>query len=279
MSFESEVIELEKTGHVATIWLSRPDERNAWNSAMWEDLPRAMEAVGADDEVRAVVIAGRGPAFTVGLDLAEFGPLITSGKLLADADPPSEVSGRRHLLDTVKRFQQSITAVADCSKPVIAAIWGWCLGAGIDLASACDIRLAAEDAVFSIRETKLAMVADVGTLQRLPKILSPGHVAELAFTGRDIDAARALEIGLVNDLLPDAEAALKAARELADEIAQNSPLAVQGTKAVLRAGEGLSIEEALDYVALWNAAFLSSEDLREAIAAFAEKRQPHFRGR
>jgi enoyl-CoA hydratase len=179
----------------------------------------------------------------------------------------------------VKRLQQAISSVADCPKPVVAAIHGYCIGGGVDLASACDIRLASADAVFSVRETKVAIVADLGSLQRLPMIIGQGHVAELAYTGKDITAARAQEIGLVNDVLPDAEAVVSAAQAMAAEIAANSPLAVQGTKAVLTAGEGRSVAEGLDYVATWNAGFLQSEDLVEAMSAFMEKRPPDFRGR
>ncbi len=153
-----------------------------------------------------------------------------------------------------------------------------CIGGGMDLITACDMRLASADATFSVRETKIAIVADLGTLQRLPAIIPQGHVAELAFTGKDIAAERARQIGLVNDVYPDAEALLEAAHALAREIAANSPLAVQGAKAVLRAGEGRIIEEALDYVALWNASFLHSNDLTEAVTAFMEKRTPVFKG-
>ena len=168
--------------------------------------------------------------------------------------------------------------MADCPKPVIAAVHGWCIGGGIDLISACDIRVASADAVFSVRETKIAIVADLGTLQRLPGIVSRGHVAELAYTGKDITADRAAEIGLVNQVLLDADTCHKAAHELAAEIASNSPLAVQGTKAVLRASEGRTVAEGLDYVGVWNAAFLASNDLTEAFTAFLEKRPPKFTG-
>ena len=188
------------------------------------------------------------------------------------------VASRRRLLETITRLQGSITAVARCPKPVVAAVHGYCLGGGIDLITACDVRLAAADAVFSIRETRIAIVADVGTLQRLPGIVGRGHVAELAFTGKDVTAARAQEIGLVNAVLPDADAVQAAAREMAAEIAANSPLAVQGTKAVLRASAGRSVEEGLDYVAVWNSAFFQSNDLGEAMTAFVEKRPPRFRG-
>ena len=138
--------------------------------------------------------------------------------------------------------------------------------------TACDIRLASEDASFSVRETKMAIVADLGSLQRLPSIIGAGHVAELAFTGKDISAARAQQIGLVNEVLPDAGAVVKAAQEMAAEIASNSPLVVQGTKAVIRAADRAAIAEGLDYVAVWNSGFLQSDDLTEALTAFIEKR-------
>ncbi len=272
MQLTSDLITIEQRGSVATVWLDRPDKLNAINLQMWEDLPRALEQVGEDPAVRAVRIAGRGRAFTAGIDLEA---LTAIGSGLGGV---SEAASRRALYHQIKSMQRAMTAAAACPKPVIAAVQGFCIGAGVDLITACDIRLAAADAVFSVRETKLAMVADVGTLQRLPTILSPGHVAELVYTGRDIDAARAKEIGLVNEVYPDADSVQKAALELAEEIAANSPLAVQGAKAVLRAGETRSIEEALDYVALWNAAFLESKDLREAMMAGLEGRPPEFTG-
>jgi len=190
----------------------------------------------------------------------------------------SEAARRKAALRGIKRLQASVTAVAACPKPVIAAVHGYCIGGGIDLICACDIRLASADAVFSVRETKIAIVADLGTLQRLPGIVTKGHVAELAYTGKDIPAERASEIGLVNQVLPDADACHKAAHEMANEIAANSPLAVQGTKAVLKASEGRSVEEGLDYVGVWNAAFLTSDDLTEAFTAFLQKRPPKFTG-
>jgi enoyl-CoA hydratase len=162
---------------------------------------------------------------------------------------------------------------------VIAAVHGYCIGGGVDLIAACDIRLASADAVFSVREAKMAIVADLGSLQRLPAIINAGHLAELAYTGKDISAERAREIGLVNDVAPDVAGVHKAAQTLALEIAANSPLAVQGTKAVLVANEGRSVAEGLDYVATWNAGMLASDDLTEAVTAFMEKRPPKFTGR
>lgn len=273
MSHQSDVLTVEREGHVATLWLDNPEQRNAMGPAFWNDLPMVMADLGADADVRAVVIAAKGKHFTSGLDLSMFGTTIAS-----DGDG-SGVTRRRRFYAEVKRLQQSITAVADCAKPVIAAVHGACIGGGIDLISACDVRLCAADAIFSVRETRMAMVADVGTLQRLPKVLAAGHVAELVYTGKDIDATRAREIGLVNDVLPDHGAVVAAARALAEEIAANSPLAVQGSKAILQRGDGLTVDQSLDLVGLWNAAFIQSDDLNEAVTAFFEKRPPKFTGR
>ncbi|MGH8958874.1 MAG: crotonase/enoyl-CoA hydratase family protein [Acidimicrobiia bacterium] len=263
-------ITIERTDHVAVVWLDRPEKLNALSPEMWSELPRVVEALGREPEVRVVVVRGRGSAFTVGIDLHMLASIAPEGR--------SEAERRRTLLATIKSLQRTFSALADCPKPVIAAVHGYCLGAGIDLITACDIRWAAADATFSVRETRMGLVADVGTMQRLPRIIGPGHVAELVFTGTDIGAERALEMGLVSRVLADEESLHKEVMDLAAEIASNSPLVVEGAKAVLRAGEGRSIEQALDYMALWNAAFLISDDLDEAVAAHLEKRSPRFTG-
>jgi len=285
---DSDVLSIERDGHVATLWLDRAEARNAMGPAFWDELPLAMAELSDDRAVRAVVIAARGPHFSVGLDLKAMAGMLTGadadeapagGNGSAVARQPSMASRAVTARQGILRMQSSVTSVAQCPKPVIAAIHGYCIGGGVDVVSACDIRVASADAVFSVRETRVAIVADLGSLQRLPGIIGKGHVAELALTGKDISADRAKEIGLVNDVLPDADAALAAARQLAGEIAENSPLAVQGTKAVLAACEDRSVAEGLDYVATWNAGFLASDDLIEAMTAFMEKRPPQFKGR
>lgn len=255
---------------VGWLLLDRPEKLNALSADMWADLPEAVAELNGDDEVRAIVVAGRGPAFTVGIDLEMLAFLQPEGR--------SQTEMKMMVYRDIKRLQATMTALAASPKPVVAAVHGYCLGAGIDLITACDIRLASADATFSVRETRLALVADVGTLQRLPGIVGPGHAAELAYTGRDIDAARADRIGLVNDVHPDREALHEAAQALGEEIAANSPLAVQGCKAVLGAGHDLTVDQALDHVALWNSAFLHSNDLSEALAAHMEHRPPDFTG-
>jgi enoyl-CoA hydratase len=281
-AFESSVLTLEQDEFVATVWLDRPEARNAMGKDLWRDLPRAMAVVSEESSVRAVVVAAKGPHFSVGLDLKAMGSVLAGGGEESGGGGGSAASmaaRARAARTEVLRLQDSITSVAACPKPVIAAVHGYCIGGGVDLIAACDIRLASADALFSVREAKMAIVADLGSLQRLPAVINAGHLAELAYTAKDISAERAKEIGLVNDVCGDADGVLKAARTLAAEIAANSPIAVQGTKAVLAANEGRTVAEGLDYVATWNAGMLASDDLTEAVAAFLEKRPPRFTGR
>jgi enoyl-CoA hydratase len=271
----SDVLTVARKGHIATLWLDSPERRNAMGPALWTDLPVLMAEVSEDPEVRAVVIAAKGPHFTVGLDLKSINLASGGG---GGEGRRSQAAKSTAFLREVKRMQASITAVAACPKPVIAAVHGACIGGGVDLITACDIRLASADAYFSVRETKIAIVADVGTLARLPRIIGKGNVAELAFTGKDVSAERACRMGLINEVFADADGVHKAATEMATEIAANSPLAVMGTKAVLEACADRTVAESLDYVGVWNAAFLASDDLSEAMSAFLEKRPPHFTG-
>ena len=277
---ESDVLSVEFDGHVATVWLDRPNARNAMAPPFWAEFPEVIRALGDDPETRVVVIAARGDAFTVGIDLKAFGPiLMNSGVDPSDPNPPSsDVGRRRALYRRIKQMQDTFTSIAECPKPVIAAVHGYCIGAGVDLITACDIRFASRDAIFSVRETKLAMVADVGTLQRLPAIVDPGWLADVVYTGRDFDADEALRHRLVTKCADDADGVRALAIDTAKAIAANSPLAVEGSKAVLRAGEDLSVDAHLDHVALWNAAFIQSNDFAEGAMSFLEKRPPEFTG-
>jgi len=219
------------------------------------------------------VLTGAGKHFSYGLDLpamaGDFGAVLADG---------AKAKVRTDFHDLIKRMQAGINAVADCRKPVIAAVAGWCIGGGVDLITAADIRLASADAKFSVREVRVAIVADMGSLARLPLIIGEGHTRELALTGKDFDAARADKIGLVNDVYDDRDALLAAARAQAAEIAALPPLVVQGTKTVLDQARASRVTESLRYVAAWNAAFLPSNDLTEAITAVFEKRDPQFKG-
>ena len=275
MEFSSDVLSLEQSGPVATLWLDREVARNAMGTALWRDLPLAAKAVSDNPEIRVLILAAKGPAFTVGLDLKEMGGSISG----ATAPPSSKAAASKRFMVDVARMQHAVSCMAELRVPVIAAVHGYCIGGGVDLITACDIRLASSNAIFSVREAKIAIVADLGTLQRLPRIIGAGHVAELALTGKDISAERAAQIGLVNHVCGDsASDVLAAAQELANEIAANSPLSVEGTKSVLAANDGKTVAEGLDYVARWNAMYIQSNDLREAMTAFLERRPPVFTG-
>jgi len=242
--------------------------------AFFEELGPLFRQIAADPQVRVVVVCGAGKAFCHGLDLpaafGTLGPHLTEGGL---------AGARTELLALIRRWQDHLDQVARCPVPVIAAIHGWCIGGGLDLAAACDLRLATRDACFSLRETRVAIVADLGSLQRLPHLIGQGALREMAFTGCNLGAERALALGLVNALFDDREALMAGAQAMAVEIAANPPLTVRGVKEVLNQPIGAPIKAGLDYVSAWNAAFLASEDLMEAFAAFLEGRAPTFKGR
>ena len=263
-------IEVERDGPVATLWLNRPEKLNALSEDMWADIPRAVEDLDDDPDIRVIMVAGRGRAFTVGIDLA----------LLAGLQPSEGSMATRSdaVYRDIRRLQRTVDSFANTDKPVIAAIHGYCIGAGVNLISACDLRLATTDATFSIRETKMGLVADIGALQRLPLILGEATVAEMAFTGADYDSSWALERGLVSQVLANTDELNRATTELANQIAANSPLVTKGIKAVLRGGRGRPVEEGLELVARWNSTHLLSNDLTEAMTAFLEKRAPRFTG-
>lgn len=266
-------LEVTKADGIAEVVLRGPGKGNAMGPDFWREMPRAFDELDRDDDVRVIVVRGQGANFSYGLDLPAMG-----GELGPFLSGPQMAKERGKLLDLIRDLQRAFDAVAACRKPVIAAVHGWCIGGGVDLIAACDVRLCSTDARFSVREVRVAMVADLGSLQRLPRIIGDGHARELALTGKDIDAARALRIGLVNDVFEGESALLEAARAMAKDIANNPALVVQGVKQVMNASAGKSVEEGLRTVALWNAAFLQSNDLGEALAAFMQRRPPRFGG-
>jgi enoyl-CoA hydratase len=264
---------VEKSGPIAMVWLNRPEKKNAMGKAAWEELPLIFSELSMDRQVRAVILAGRGDAFSAGIDLLEMVPELPE---LQNMDQSGAT--KWSLLPKIKMLQQAITSVERCRKPVIAAVHGFCLGAGLDLATACDIRVASKDALFCVKEAAVGFVADVGVLQRLPLIVGQGPARELAMTAKMIDASRACRIGLVNEVHESYEAMLNAAHIMAQEIAENSPLAVEATKDVFNTAIEGTIDSGLKYVASISANIIPSADLFEALDAFREKRKPHFRG-
>ncbi|MEW6263303.1 MAG: crotonase/enoyl-CoA hydratase family protein [Thermodesulfobacteriota bacterium] len=265
---ESEVLRVEKEGHIAWLILNRPKKRNAMNLEMLQGFIETFDRLDADPEVRVVVIKGEGLSFCAGMELAALAGLLES----------SSADYRERLRREIVRFQHGMTIVEQCRKPVIAAIHGACVGGGVDLTCACDIRVASRDAFFSVRETRLALVADLGTLQRLPYIVGDPWARELALTGRDFSAEEALKIGFITHLLENQAALYQKAEELAREIADCSPLAVTGVKDTLRFTRENGVKAGLEYVAQKNAAILICEDGLEAITAHQQKRKPKFKG-
>lgn len=274
MSTELKSLRVAKEGGIAEVTLMGPGKGNALGPDFWREMPPLFAGLDSDESVRAIILRGQGAHFSYGLDLKA---MVEDLDLVADEG--SSVAARTRLLDRVGEMQAACDRVAECRKPVIAAVSGWCIGAGLDLIAACDIRLCSAEARFSLREVKLAIIADLGSLQRLPPIIGEGNTRELAFTGRNIDAARALRMGLVNEVYATPELLIDAARRMAEEIASNPPLVVQGIKQVMNYCADKSVADGLRYVALWNSAFIQSRDLGEAIAAFRERREAKFEGR
>ena len=257
-------------GAVAEISLNRPERSNALNEAMWQELREAMRWADATPEVRVVVLAGAGKNFCAGIDLAMLGGV---AQAVAHADPArSREALRRLILD----LQDCLSSIEACRKPVLAAIQGACIGGALDMVTCCDMRYAAADAVFSVKEVDVGMTADVGTLQRLPRLVPDGVARELAYTGRNVDAAEAAAIGLVNRVFPTHEELATGVMQIAQAIAAKSPLAIRGTKEMLNYGRDHSVADGLNYIATWNAAMLMSADLNEAMTAAKEKRPPRY---
>lgn len=256
---------------VATVKINVPKKANAMTKAFWREIRVAMEELDREDEVRVVVIEGEGKHFTSGIDLVMFMQLKTE---LDKIDCPGR--SREKIRTEILWLQDAFNSIEKCRKPVIAAIHGACIGGGIDMITACDMRYCSADAHFSVKEIDLGMAADVGTLQRLPKVIGEGIARELAYTGRKVDGAEAQQIGLVNKCYADRETMLKEVYAIAETIASKSPLAIRGTKEMFLYTRDHSVEDGLNYVATWNAGMLFSNDLQEAAMANMQKRTPQF---
>lgn len=266
---QSSFFSVERDGAVAHLAMNRPERANAMSPDFWEELPRLMSALDRDEGVRCAVISGEGRNFTGGMDLSAFSDIAK----LFDEEPGRAAHALR---DTILKLQEAFNAVERARFPVIAAVHGACVGAGVDLITACDMRLASTDAYFAIEEIHIGMAADVGTLQRLPKLIAPAVAAELAFTGRRFSAEEAREYGLVSAVHGYREAVIHAALELAQEIAKKSPLAIAGIKRNLAYARDHSVADGLDYVATWNAGMLRGADLMAAVKAKMAKQEAEF---
>ncbi len=266
---EWECFRVEEENYVASVILNRPEKRNTMPTGFFRDLKDLFEELDNRDTVRVIVIRAEGKSFTAGLDLMEASSFWQ--------EPSAKT--RHEFRKTIMQLQEGMTAIEECRKPVIAAIHSHCIGGGVDMAAACDIRLASRDAVFSIREVRMAMVADLGTLQRITPIIGQGWTRELSLTGRDFDASFALQIGLITHIYDNVDELYKGAYDIAREIAQLSPITVQGVKETLNYSQVHGVVAGLEYVAQKNSAILPSEDIMEALQAFMEKRTPVFPGK
>jgi len=263
-----EVLELKIEEAVATVTLNRPDKANAMNAAMWAELQSCFEWLDEEPSVRAIILAGNGKNFCSGIDLGMFGSVTGS-----NSEPGRKAEALRR---TILRLQDNLSAIENCRKPVLAAIHKACIGGGIDMTCCCDMRYASKDAYFSIKEIDIGMTADVGTLQRLPKIIPDAVVRELAYTGRQMTAEEARQVGFVNRVYDDRETLLAEVTAIARDIATKSPLAIRGTKEMLVYSRDHSVREGLNYIATWNSGMLSQADLGAAMEAQMTKQQAEF---
>jgi enoyl-CoA hydratase len=261
---------LQVTDHVAHVTLDRAKRLNTMIPGFWQEMVDVFAEIDADPSVRVVVVSSSGRHFTAGLDLKAFAPFF------ADLGQGEAGRVRERLRRTVLEMQESFNVIERCRLPVLAAIQGACIGGGVDLVSACDMRYCTADAFFVIQEINIGMVADVGTLQRLPHLIPAGLVRELAYTGRRLEADEARQSGLVNRVFDDHAALLDGVMEMAREIATKSPLSVHGSKEMLNYTRDHTVAEGLNYIATWQAGMLISDDFTEAARAAAEKRAPAF---
>ena len=266
-----ETLVLSAADAVAVLELNRPEKANAMDLRMWAEIGAAMAWIDEAAAVRVAVIRGAGKHFCAGIDLD-----LLRGVREQVADPcPGRAAEKLRRL--ILEMQDALNAIERCRKPVLAAVHGMCVGAGVDLVAACDMRYCVLDAQFSIREVDVGMAADLGTLQRLPRLIGEGMARELAYTGRNVSGAEAKEIGLANRCYIDGATLLQETAALAATIAAKSPLAVRGCKEMITYARDHSIADGLNYVATWNAAMLMSADIAEAIDAARERREPRFR--
>ncbi len=268
----NKLVTYDKEGVIGFITLNRPEKRNAMNVALWDSLNDAIGDAEKDPEVRVIIVRGEGRSFCAGLDLSPENDLIP----MITANPSA--SQKVTFYKTVRRIQGYHTRLERLSQPTIACIHGHCLGAGLELALCCDFRLCSSETLFGLPEATLAIITDVGGLQRLPKVIGQGHAREIAFRGHRFDAQRALDISLVNYVYPDQKTLESETMKIAREIADNPPLAVQGAKDVFLYNQNVPIDHALDFNATRSTMIMPSEDIFEAFGAYMQKRKGNFKG-
>ncbi len=266
---EYKTLLFEVKDQIADIRFNRPQQANAMNLDLWYEIKRAFEQVERSPEIRVAILSGEGRHFCSGIDL-------TLLQELLDEDISCEARKREKLRLTILEMQDCLSAIERCRKPVLAAVHGGCIGGGVDVIAACDMRYCTSKAYFTIKEIDIGMTADVGTLQRLPHIIGDGILRELAYTGRKVSGKEAAEINLVNRYFDDQESLMTGVFSIAKTIAAKAPLAVRGTKEMILYSRDHSVADSLNYIATWNASMLLSSDLAENMTAMSEKRKPKF---
>ena len=260
-------VSLEKG--VATVTLNRGEELNTMIPAFWIELPKIINSINKSGEARVIVLASTGKHFSAGMDLAVFS--------MGSADSAAETGRvRAGLRENALHLQDSFTCLEKARIPVLAAIQGGCVGGAVDMVTACDMRYATEDAFFCIQEINIGMTADVGTLQRLPKLIPEGVCRELAYTGRRMQADEAKSVGLVNEVYSDKDSLFDGVMEIAEEIASKSPLAIWGSKEMITYSRDHSTADSLNYIATWQSGMFQPADMKEAFSAKAENRPSDF---
>jgi enoyl-CoA hydratase/carnithine racemase len=261
---------LEISDAIAHLRFSRPDKFNSFTPEFWRELPAAVNDISNNAKARVIVMSAEGKHFTAGMDISVF----MQGAL--DTSPDNREISAEALRFHVKALQDTFSALENARQPVLAAIQGGAVGAGVDLATACDCRYASADAFFCVQETAIGMTADVGTFPRLTKVIPEGWARQMAYTAERLPAAKAKEIGLINEVFDTHEALLDGVMEIAQRIAAHSPLAVAGCKRLINYSRDHSTGDTLDYIALWNAAMLRTDDIKESYIAKSDKRTPNF---
>ena len=258
--------------NIAHIVMNRPEKRNAMVPEFWDELPAIIADIDDHAKARVIVLSSTGPHFTAGMDTSAFG----DGSLVATDEKTKRLQHGARFYNNLKRLQKTFSCLEDCRLPVLAAIQGGCIGGGVDLITACDMRYATGDALITIFETNIGMTADVGTFPRIAKLIPEGVARELAYTGRRMPAAEAQAVGLVNRVYADQAAMLAGVMEIAAEIASKAPLATYGNKRMMNYARDHSTADGLDYIAIWNSSMLQIAEIQEAMTANKEKRPGAF---
>tara|TARA_B100001173_G_scaffold105147_1_gene90984 strand:- start:336 stop:1196 length:861 start_codon:yes stop_codon:yes gene_type:complete len=265
--------DIKTKDHVCNMVLNRPNELNTMTRDFWVELGDALEEINRDSDVRVVILSSTGKHFCAGMDLSAFSNGVDD---IPDDSKPDHARVGEVLYRTAKELQGYISKLEQIRVPVIAAVHGGVIGGALDLITACDMRFASNDAFFCIQEINIGMAADVGTLQRLPKIIPDSKMREMAYSGRRMLADEAKDSGLVGEVYETHDEMMNAVNKLATEIASKSPVAIYGLKAVMNYSRDHNVNDSLDFNALWSGAMLSQKDMTEAMTAQMEKRDASF---